>query len=401
MLPSFTSHRIPSLVLLSLMVGAASICQAAPITYNVNLTIGNGTVTGNIITDGRIGTLATSNILGVVLRLNNGADPPYNVILLPPIVPEVAVFGSDLSATPSQLLFNFSGADQGVFSILDVSFDFGVSFCAAGGGACFYPGAPSGPVEVFHFTKFPGFVPANQFTSTSGTQIIGNAAIPASTTYTYHGNPYNVCFGTYCSGGPYALSLVFTTSLTGSALANLPFANITSAITSFKFTDESGFYLDNSNSSFEDFYLSTDALGNIVTWLMDGCSISCYVKMQTSWDSPFDLTFKGSDLSHTSLFDVGRIDNDPGTWTTPPSTMVAILTTAVQNMQIPQQGTSLTDQLQHVETDINTQNGQACQDLKAFANHVKAQTGKTITTTQANQILTAAANIEAALKCGP
>jgi YVTN family beta-propeller protein len=83
-----------------------------------------------------------------------------------------------------------------------------------------------------------------------------------------------------------------------------------------------------------------------------------------------------------------------------PAQMVAALIALVQGMNISQLGTSLTDQLQQVETDINTQNGLACQDLALFASHVKAQTGKKITTAQANQILAAVASIEAALKCG-
>ena len=59
-------------------------------------------------------------------------------------------------------------------------------------------------------------------------------------TYNYTGNDYTTCAGTYCTGGPYALSVAFTTTLTGSALANLPFTNITSTVTSFAFTDGSG-----------------------------------------------------------------------------------------------------------------------------------------------------------------
>jgi hypothetical protein len=79
--------------------------------------------------------------------------------------------------------------------------------------------------------------------------------------------------------------------------------------------------------------------------------------------------------------------------------MVASPITVVQGMQIPQQGTSLTDQLKTVAADINTQNGRACQDLLLFVNHVKAQRGKKITVAQANQLLAAAAAIQAALGC--
>jgi hypothetical protein len=92
-----------------------------------------------------------------------------------------------------------------------------------------------------------------------------------------------------------------------------------------------------------------------------------------------------------------------GTWGSgapSPAQQISSLITLVQQMQIPQQGTSLTDQLQQVATDITAQNGLACQDLNTFASHVKAQTGKKITTAQSNQILTAVASLAAVPKCG-
>ena len=79
---------------------------------------------------------------------------------------------------------------------------------------------------------------------------------------------------------------------------------------------------------------------------------------------------------------------------------MADLITLVQQMKIPAQGSSLTDQLQQVATDISAQSGKACGDLNAFANHVKAQTGKKITAAQAKQIQAAVASLASALKCG-
>jgi hypothetical protein len=52
-----------AVVLLPLLIGAASICGASPITYSVNQTVGAGSVSGFIETDGTIGTLTTANIL--------------------------------------------------------------------------------------------------------------------------------------------------------------------------------------------------------------------------------------------------------------------------------------------------------------------------------------------------
>lgn len=47
-------------LVLGLLAGAA---QAAPITYQVNRTIGLGSVTGSIETDGATGVLGGANIL--------------------------------------------------------------------------------------------------------------------------------------------------------------------------------------------------------------------------------------------------------------------------------------------------------------------------------------------------
>ena len=81
--------------------------------------------------------------------------------------------------------------------------------------------------------------------------------------------------------------------------------------------------------------------------------------------------------------------------------MVTALSATVQAMNIAALGTSLTDQLQVVQTDLTANNGLACQDLVNFASHVIAQTGKKITMAQTNQLLANVATIEAATGCGP
>ena len=61
---------------------------------------------------------------------------------------------------------------------------------------------------------------------------------------------------------------------------------------------------------------------------------------------------------------------------------------------------SLVDQLQTVLADLQANNtAQACLDLTSFINHVKAQSGKGLTTSQATQLLTAATRIKAVLGC--
>jgi len=73
-------------------------------TYDVNLTVGTGTVNGWIQTDGHLGVLSLANILDSSLTLTDGSQteavggrPPY-------------FFGTDLTATTTGLFFNFGGS---------------------------------------------------------------------------------------------------------------------------------------------------------------------------------------------------------------------------------------------------------------------------------------------------
>jgi hypothetical protein len=88
----------------------------ADIVYNVNQTItGSSTATGFIKTDGHIGVLAASDILDWSLDLTVPGYAGGSFTLTPgdSTAPGVYVGGSDLTATPTQLLFNFSGSDFG------------------------------------------------------------------------------------------------------------------------------------------------------------------------------------------------------------------------------------------------------------------------------------------------
>jgi sugar lactone lactonase YvrE len=144
-----------------------------PITYAINQTIGAGSVTGVVVTDGTIGTLSSTNILNYNVLIDDGTYPPYNVIS--GSNPDLFLSGSDLSATASQLLFNFSGAQGGLFGMLDPSGDFGVCFVAGGPGGCFTVLAPSSGAALRY--AITGTMPPptfdTEFTSLSGTQVIG------------------------------------------------------------------------------------------------------------------------------------------------------------------------------------------------------------------------------------
>ncbi|HML18250.1 MAG TPA: PEP-CTERM sorting domain-containing protein [Bryobacteraceae bacterium] len=155
-----------SKALLCICLGAA-LGTAAPVTFNVNLTIGSGSVTGTIETDGTIGTLAQSDILNWDLLLNDGVS---TFTLLGPLSGNNSAIdfaGTDLSETSTQLLFNFSGSIGG-FLLQNPGIGSGKNyFCAqtAGSGLCI-SGSGEG-VEV-------NSEDTEQITDLSGSQVIGS-----------------------------------------------------------------------------------------------------------------------------------------------------------------------------------------------------------------------------------
>lgn len=99
--------RIKSLVATLLLLIAPSLAFAGPL-FNVNRTIGPGSVTGTIETDGTIGVLAGGNIISWNLIIDDGdGNGPFN--LLNPGNSGLFLSGSLFSATATNLLFNFTG----------------------------------------------------------------------------------------------------------------------------------------------------------------------------------------------------------------------------------------------------------------------------------------------------
>jgi hypothetical protein len=101
-------------VALALAAALLPTAAKADITYAVDETVGAGSATGFITTDGTIGTLAVSDIVNWNLTLNDGTNPPVD--LEGPASGNnslVLLVGSDLTATPTQLLFAFGAADGG------------------------------------------------------------------------------------------------------------------------------------------------------------------------------------------------------------------------------------------------------------------------------------------------
>jgi hypothetical protein len=99
-------------------LASSALASAGPIIYNVNLTIGSGSATGTITTDGNIGALSQSDVTAFSLTISDGTSSlgPYDATS-----GYVAFAGAaDLLATPTTLSFNFSDpstADAVLFRI--------------------------------------------------------------------------------------------------------------------------------------------------------------------------------------------------------------------------------------------------------------------------------------------
>jgi hypothetical protein len=111
------------------------------------------------------------------------------------------------------------------------------------------------------------------------------------TTYTYTGTPYSFCEspqpGLYpCSGGVPAMSISFTTNLSGAQLDNLVFdpaldtppmqGDLNASITAFTITDGIGLSVTqlNQDSGFTVFNVGTDSNGNITSWFISAQTLS-------------------------------------------------------------------------------------------------------------------------------
>jgi hypothetical protein len=96
------------------VLALASCAWANPITYNVNLSVGtNAAVTGTIVTDGTIGTLALANVVSWNLTITDGTNNMTTV--LTPANSNIQSFNgnsSDLVATSTNLTYNFSDPSE-------------------------------------------------------------------------------------------------------------------------------------------------------------------------------------------------------------------------------------------------------------------------------------------------
>ncbi len=100
--------------LIFVLVGAtvgAGVCRAGEITYDlIPVDVGGVTVTGTITTDGMTGVLSLGDIVGWDIDLAHAGDPD-ETLSSATITGDVTVQGSYLSATASEISWNFA---QGV-----------------------------------------------------------------------------------------------------------------------------------------------------------------------------------------------------------------------------------------------------------------------------------------------
>jgi hypothetical protein len=133
-----SNYRIRGVVVASLLlVVAGTSFESFAITYNVNRTIGAGSVTGFIQTDGTIGVLNSANVVDWTLLLDDGTG---TFTLLGPLSgnnSQLGISGSSYVATATDVVFNFSSlGDYALYQ--NPSVGSGLNFwCVEGSaGAC-------------------------------------------------------------------------------------------------------------------------------------------------------------------------------------------------------------------------------------------------------------------------
>lgn len=131
--------------------------------YNVDQSVGIGSVTGQIVTDGTIGVLAASDIVSWNLLLYDGSST-FDLLASNS---QFGESGSDLSATATELLFNFSGAGWAMFQAPTL-FSGHDLWCTQGTIECT---SSTGTGEVLNVSV------GNQFTGLSGTLVIANGGV--------------------------------------------------------------------------------------------------------------------------------------------------------------------------------------------------------------------------------
>jgi hypothetical protein len=151
------------------MLFAATVLRAN-ITYTINF--GTSYVTGTITTDGTIGTLDSANILSWNLMVDDQVDGFTAVTSTDSDI--VAVFGSGLTATATNLSFAFSAPEVTYLNFEDTVTDY--NLCYLEGALCTSFGGEEG-IEVINDAN-----DNNIGVFESGTQVIASVPEPCTVT---------------------------------------------------------------------------------------------------------------------------------------------------------------------------------------------------------------------------
>jgi hypothetical protein len=125
---------------MAISVGLLSLPQAAnagAIQYTVNQTIGSGSVTGAITTDGTIGTLAAADVISWNLFLNDGTNTGVQASGANAAL--VVVEGSPLTATLTTLTYDYSSVSGGDFYFTDTNTPYDGELCYTSRSNCWGP----------------------------------------------------------------------------------------------------------------------------------------------------------------------------------------------------------------------------------------------------------------------
>jgi hypothetical protein len=162
-----------------LVFAAAPLCRADDITYSVDLSAGSGSVTGDIVTDGTIGSLTATNIVDYNLLWNDGTT---TFDLTGPLSGGNSAYGGPgiLSATSTQLLFDFGPTDTNDFLYFasNANFNSGATqyeVCFEGNANDCTSGLPAGAVALASYT-YTGVGDETLYTPMTGDQVIGTAS---------------------------------------------------------------------------------------------------------------------------------------------------------------------------------------------------------------------------------
>jgi len=170
-----------------------------------------------------------------------------------------------------------------------------------------------------------------------------------SVTYTYTGTAYTNCYGSYApSSGPCTEQQTISFTVASALAPDLNEDNIKPLITSFSFSDGTGFVITQADDAGTFFFVDTDASGNISEWsvgaqVLNGStngivSYSGIDLIPGSTIDSADYSFPDTPVSDgpaigtcltdlstadCSGLDIGYVPDDAGSWSVPePSTLV-------------------------------------------------------------------------------